>query len=515
VTGLSTFHGGWVSAPMSAAYLGDFRRVRVFIDGVEQRELDPRAHGVLDLTQINLWAMEDAAIEQEAEETRLYLRTWRTQLTTPITRADVATGDQQTNLYRGYLARRYDNGAAFQFGAQQYGTTPPNIFGSASDQLGIVGRVGWANKRWSVDAFASRISRHRGVIIGDDRDSIPSVESARTDAYVRAAFGDPDTSRAWAQVMASTSKYDYTGVRTFNFASPKTAAESSFAFSSLDTAKSRAQYVASIGSVNGPLKLSASARLYSGLGKTFTVPSLRASYALNRLAVSAYAEGKSIDSTARFDVSARLTPLSFVSVLASAGRTSHELNEDTTYSAMYVRGEAGVRVRNLWLLGGILRRDSVQLTPPSIYDTTFTSRWDASATGVTAAIRGQLWRLVNADISAVRWNDTAGFYRPRYQTRSELFVKTNLLDRFPSNNFGLLFSAVHEYRSGVRFPVGKTSSREAPGYRTITTLLEIRILNGTLSWQFRNLLGERYAQVPFYVSPRQTNFYGVRWEFYN
>jgi hypothetical protein len=516
VTGLSTFHSGWIGAPMNAAYLGDFRRVRVFIDGMEIRELDPRAHGVLDLTQISLWAAENATIEQEAEETRLYIQTWRTRLTTPITRTDIATGDQQTNLYRGFLGRRWDNGAAFQFGAQQFGTTPPSVFGNASDQLGLITRLGWANARYSIDAFASRISRHRGVVIGDGfGDSIPSVESARVDAYVRAAVGDPDASRAWAQIIASASRYNYVGQRTFNIASPKTPLDSARAFSSLDTATSRSQYILSAGSVNGPLKVSASARFFSGFGTTLTAPAFRASYTLPRLTLSAFGEGKTIDSTSRFDATMRVTPLSFVSVLASVGRTAQEINKDTTYGTTYVRAEAGLRLRNVWFLGGVLRRDSVQLAAPKIYDTLFTQRWDGSATGVTAAIRGQVWRLIHADVWAVRWNDSTGFYRPRYQTRSELFVRTNLLDRFPSNNFGFQFSAVHEYRSSVRFPVGRVAFLEAPGYRTVSTLLEIRILSATLSWQFRNLLGERYTEVPFFVAPRQTNFYGVRWEFLN
>jgi hypothetical protein len=64
----------------------------------------------------------------------------------------------------------------------------------------------------------------------------------------------------------------------------------------------------------------------------------------------------------------------------------------------------------------------------------------------------------------------------------------------------------------VNFPTGTTVTT-MPGYRTISSLLEIRILNATVSWQFRNLLGERYSQVPGYVMPRQTNFYGVRWAF--
>ena len=62
---------------------------------------------------------------------------------------------------------------------------------------------------------------------------------------------------------------------------------------------------------------------------------------------------------------------------------------------------------------------------------------------------------------------------------------------------GYSSSAIHEYRSGVRFPInGVPDSVEAFGYRTISTLLEIRILSATVSWQFRNLLGERYDQVP-------------------
>ena len=52
-------------------------------------------------------------------------------------------------------------------------------------------------------------------------------------------------------------------------------------------------------------------------------------------------------------------------------------------------------------------------------------------------------------------------------------------------------------------------------YRTISTLVEIRIMTATISWQFRNFLGERYSQVPTFILPRQTNFYGVRWEFFN
>src|SRR5215831_633456 len=220
VAGVSNFRGGWLPPPQVGSYLGDVRRVRVFFDGFELKSIDPRTGGVLDLTQINLWSAEDAAVEQTADEIRVYLRSWRVRNTHTETRTDVSTGDQQTNLYRGFLGTRLNNGGAFQFGAQQYGTTPPAQFGSSSDQVGLVLRAGWAKQKWSIDALGNRIGRHRGVIIGEQSldvqgDSIPQTSSTGTDAYVRVGYADPDEDKMWAQVMAGTSTYRYTGIRSF------------------------------------------------------------------------------------------------------------------------------------------------------------------------------------------------------------------------------------------------------------------------------------------------------------
>jgi hypothetical protein len=177
-----------------------------------------------------------------------------------------------------------------------------------------------------------------------------------------------------------------------------------------------------------------------------------------------------------------------------------------------------LRIHDLWLVGGVVRRDSALVGHPRVFfDTTIAPLHDKPATGLTAAIRGRVWRFIEADVWAVRWNDTAGFYRPRYETRSELFVRTNLLNRFPTGDFGLNAGVTHEYRSGVTFPSESdaTGVTRTVGYRTISTLLEIRILTATLSWQFRNVLGERYQQFPGFAMPRQTNIYGVRWFFSN
>jgi hypothetical protein len=537
VPGLSVFQAGWVASPAIPAYMGDVRRVRVFIDGFEYSGLDPRNHGVLDLTQINLWAMEDAAIEQSAVEVRVYLRTWRVRNMHPETRTDVSTGDQQTNMYRGFYGKRLNHGEDMQFAAQQYGTTPPQFIAGGGEQTGIIGRIGWARPGLSVDGFITRISRSRNQTRQDptlaflaagsitSTDSIPALSSSRSDMYLRVGYADPDTSHVWWQAMLVGSKYDYGGVRTDTLiASPKTAADSAFNNRSLDTNTFRTQYILTGGTTRGPLRVSAAERLFASGGHTINAPSVRASFLLGRLAVSGFAEARSADSISRSDLTGQFTPLSFVTLLGSVGRASDGRVRDSSFTATYMRGEIGLRVRDLWLIGGVLRRDSVRLSPPAVYDTNFHSVNQPSVAGVTAAIRGRIWGLIHTDVEAVRWNDTLGYYRPRYQTRSELFVRTNWLDRFPSGNLGILASVSHEYRSNVRFPIGVTTQTSAGttttivpstalGYRTVSTLLEIRILSATVSWQFRNFLGERYSQVPFFLMPRQTNFYGVRWSF--
>src|SRR5207247_3527799 len=118
---------------------------------------------------------------------------------------------------------------------------------------------------------------------------------------------------------------------------------------------------------------------------------------------------------------------------------------------------------------------------------------DASAQGVFATVRGRLWKAVYADAQGVQWSDTGSFYRPKYQARSELYVSTSLLDRFPSGNFHLLASAVHEYRSSYLWP-DSTEILRVKGYRTISTLVQVRILTAEVFWSFRNLLLERYQQ---------------------
>lgn len=530
IPGITGLRAGWFAAPMASAFMGDVRRVRVFFDGVEYDAIDPRTNRELDLSEVPLWTLEELRIERGATEVRVYMRTWRVDRTTPYTRTDISTGDQQTNMYRGFFGRRWHGGEGLQVAAQQYGTTPPFRGDPSSDQLSLLGRVGWARRGFSFDAFALRTNRNRGTIIPHQiretsiQDSIPGIQSSRTDAYLRAGWGDPEHG-PWLQAIASSLGYSISHKTTNIFTStgPDTVS---------DTTRFQAQYVATGGLTLGMVRVEGAERLRVFEGRRLFTPSARAELVSGPLALSAFGEGRGPDSLARVEVTARLTPLPFVSLLAAAGRSSDNHTLDSSSTINFIRGEAGIRLLDLWLIGGLMRRDSTFLPPPLMFATTrdttggqpsvigtpYVTTAAPAAIGITAALRGTLYQALRADLEAIRWNDSAGFYRPHWQTRSEVYLSTNWLSRFPSGNFGVLVALTHEYRSRTYFPItanGGTTVASVPDAKVYNFHIEFRILSAILSYQFRNLIGYPYQTVPGLLMPRQTQFYGVRWEFWN
>lgn len=501
IPGVTTLRSGWISQPMVGSFLGDPGRVRVFLDGLELEELDPRMRRIWDLTQIPLWALDDLRIERGASEIRILMRSWRVDRTTPYTRTDIYTGDQNTNLYRGLFGRRYPHGEAIQLAAQQYGTDPGRNLES-SDQLGVLARVGMARRGWSADVALLRGDRNRGRTFTSQRtDTIPAIESTRSDVYARFGWGTPDHG-PWFQALASGSKIAYGGQKATSSGEPSIA----------DTTRFRSQYVLTGGYARGPWRVSVAQRYRVGLFRRVATPSARVGLQTRLLSLSALGEGRGLDSMRRLEASAVLRPLSFVFLGTSAGTEQH--SSVGASARQFARAEAGLRLRDVWLTGGLLRRAAVTLRAPTVFYRTGIDTTEASVQGAFATIRGRLWKAIYVDLQGTQWNDTGSFYRPKYQARSELYVSTSLLERFPSGNFHLLASAVHEYRSGSTVPV-ESDVLTASGYRTISTLLQVRILSAEVFWNFRNILGERYAQLRGYPLPRLTNIYGVRWEFWN
>ena len=555
VPGLTEFTAGWLGAPASVVMLGNVLRVRLILDGIELDPLDPRQRGAPSTYDMPLFSLEELRIERGADEVRVYARTWRVDRTTPFTRADVATGDQNTNLYRAFFGRRFAHGEALQFAAEQYSTQPIRALPS-SDALNLMLRLGTTRGPWSVDLFAQRSSRNRAPWIGIGNlagaiDSIAGLEAQRTTAYARIGNGDPERGR-WVQLTASANRFRLAPRESNDFASTIGGTDTS---SVPDSTTNEGQYLLSAGVTQGPFRVSATERLRAFDGRFVSSPSGRASAESPYASASLFAEASSPLSPSRIDATLRLTPMSRIALLGTASRTGSgsfdRILGDTVFgraiddtgayrpgpvyffpgfdslevaryglaSQTNFRAEAGIRLRDFWVSGGVMRRAATTLLPPAelIRDTVVGTavRLEDEATARTVAVRGRLFKALYADAWGIAWNDSGGFYRPKYQSRAELFIQTNLLDRFPRGNFGLLTSLAHEYRSSVRFPLPGDSSVTTGHVRTVAFKIEIRIQTAVISYQFRNLLQERYELVPGFLMPRQTQFYGVRWDFWN
>lgn len=552
IPGATTFRTSWIASPEVTSYLGDPGRVRIFYDGLEMDPLDPRTGGILDLVEVPLWNLEEVRVERGAGELRVHLRSWRYDRTIPNTRVDVSTGDLATNLYRMYFAKRYQHGEAFQLGAQQFSTTDTRVglgrVAAGGRTLGIFSRLGWARGKWKADATLMRDSRTRYSEVaytlrtglgGIERlgtplaDSIPALRAVRTDAYLRGAYGDPDDG-IWLQALAASSAWrETTDQQAPRATPPVTRADSLRGASAKDTLLSRAQYVVAGGLSRWGARLSGTLRARVYQSRSDLSPVLRAEWDTRFGAVAARAErdGRTKTTLAEAGISAR--PLPWVALAAAAESRDDSVADSPAIVGGRAEGAIRIPTRAAWLIGGVMYRDASSITVPRVfYETIRTSGSTArvippdsvivggNVVGVGAArggyvgIRGKVYRDVGLDVVATRW-DASGLLRPIAEARSEIYLRSRWLSRFPKGQFGVNFSAIHEYRSATPFRTRLGGEGRVPGSNSLSTLLELRIASAVISWQYRNIPGTIYATVPGYLRPRSLNLYGVRWEFFN
>jgi hypothetical protein len=182
-------------------------------------------------------------------------------------------------------------------------------------------------------------------------------------------------------------------------------------------------------------------------------------------------------------------------------------------TSLALRGEVGMRTGRAWLTGGLVRRDTSFLPAAIAFDSTFLAGQQGGSTGLFATLRGKFYRDVGIDVSAVRY-ESAGIYRPQYETRARLYLDTDMRAKFPSGNLNILLAITHDYRSQALFPIA-SGFLESSQYRVWTAELELRLLTATITFQYRNFLGAEYQQVPGFTMPSITSFYGIRWNFIN
>jgi hypothetical protein len=399
-------------------------------------------------------------------------------------------------------------------------------------------RIGYASGPFSIDAFGNRYTRGRDQLQTGDPflpiQNIPDLESQRTNAYLRIGYGDPDHGRPWLQVIASSMTFKNTSPISSTTPADSTNPTPS---TSVDSVNSESQYVASGGFVFAGIRFegtdrfrvfSTHANYNSGeLRASFESPILSASAFVQR---DAYTEGRPDSAFIpqvfptlynSEELTARFSPFPFVRFVGTASRvTPQNLPSALSPTQTTARAEAGLKLGQVWFSGGVLTQDTAIVPPPLVYDSTMQRAAYGRTTALVASIRGRLWREIYVDASGIDW-DKAEPYRPRYEGHAETYLATEWLRQFPRHTFSVKFGVSFDYRSRTTFPAGSAvQAIGQPFYsvadsRVWSVMAEIKILQGTLSWQLRNASGYPYYLVPGYQMPRQVNIYGLRWSFWN
>jgi hypothetical protein len=544
IPGVTEFTSGFISSPEQLAYNGNISHIRVFYDGIELDPLDARLYNTLDMSTIQISTLDEVAVERGANELRVYCRSWSVDHVTPYTEADVLTGTSSTNLYRAYFGARLKNGLGVQVAASQYNNTGP--FGGGGQNTTLFGRFGWSNGTWSFDALGDRYQRGRDATTVSAPDpfepiptqtTLPDLESTRTDAYLRAAYGDPDHG-LWAQVVASTMSFKNTSViATGNYADTTvtngdTVVVDTGAVPAVDSVISESQYIASAGFTRWGVRFSGTDRLrVFGTRGAYNSPSGRASFDWPFLSASLFVEQNApaaqiVAPTASYqptvpvnteELTVRLTPVPFIELVGAGSRQSSNGSIGAPPTSTTLRGEAGIRISHLWFSGGVTTIDTQVVAAPLVFDSAFAPAGIGRSTAYFGSVRGQIWRAFSVDLWGIHWNEPAA-YRPQDQGYGALTFETSWLSRFPKHTFNIKAQAGFEYRSGTTFPATGTSGETTLATHIgedIFALLEIRVLQGTITYQLRNGTGYNYWTVPGYLMPRTINVYGLRWSFWN
>jgi hypothetical protein len=333
----------------------------------------------------------------------------------------------------------------------------------------------------------------------------------RSDMYFRAGYGDPD-SGAWAQAMVAHTN--------FTEHSPFTPI-GSIAVDSADTTRTSTQYIATGGFTRWGLRLSGIERYDKLQTGGVNATSVRAAFEHRLLALSLYAERRGGDSSSTEEATARLTPVSFFAVAGTVTRR-HGGTAFGDQNDLSARLEAGLKIDNAWVSVGLWRRDAAVVPGLVAYDSAYVTSPTIATTGPFVTVRGKFFHDLGLNIWAVRWN-SAGYYRPQLQSREELYIDTQWLQRFPSKHFRLVASIAHEYRQDVIFPVGDGLETLADPNgivalfsHAIVGRIEFHVIDAAIFINsYSGFSPTRVEKVPGYTAPPARITFGVRWQFWN
>ncbi len=523
VPGVTTYRSGWIAGVHAASFAGDTRRLRLFVDGVEMDAIEPRNGGALDLTDVQLWTLDELIVERAAGEVRVWMRTWTVERTTPYTRADILTGDLNTNAFRGLFARRWRNGGLLQLGGQQMATQSGRVNAVTGAQRStgrgdgtvqaFMARIGWSKRRVSVYLFANATGRERDPHTARAGfTDLLAYKGSRRDAYLRLGYGD--TLRGfWSQAIVGVVRTRLEGV-----GDPTAETDTSVAVKT-DTIRGRTQQLLAAGYRTSRWSVSMTDRVRPIGGTAVHAPAVRGRLGGSRYAIGAFAEQNEADSTRRVDLSARAQPFSWL-ILTGAQSSRAPDSATGRVGGSTRRAEAALKVGRLWLGGGVIQDNANQFDSPVILGTPAALLSSVDARGVLVSAVGRLYKDVRVDVQAIRW-DGSQYNRPQMHVRTEVALISDWRRRFPRGEFSINARIWHELRGGVPFFYGTAVGKSTPDVRmteranVMTGLLELRLQRATLFYQYRNLTGGAYEQIRGITMPPAVQIYGVRWEFWN
>ena len=527
VPGVTTYRSGWIAGLHAASYMGDGARIRLFLDGVELDPIGERRRGLEDLTDIQLWTLDELVIERAPGEVRVWMRTWTVTKTVPYTRVDIFTGDLNTNAFRGQFARRWRNGLLLQLGGQQIATQSGRVSAFTTSGLtsgrgdgtvqGFLFRTGWSRGKLSVDAFAEAVTRDRDAHTASEGfQNLPSYKGQRRNGYLRAGYGDT-TRGLWANVMVQALREKLDKPDSIEVLKDSlTQLVLDTLKIQTDTVHGRTQQLLAVGYRAGNWQVSLTDRVRVEPGYSQHAPAVRAGMTIGMLDLGVWAEQNGRDSTGRADAFVRARPNDWLRVTTSYSRRSPESDtQRPTNTAL--RAEGALRFRRLWLGGGIIRSDLFTYSSMPLLGTPV-GEFNAAATqGILGSVQGNLYKSIRLDLQAIHWN-TGQFNRPRTDLHAELALMTDWRKKFPKGEFSINTRLIYDRRDGVPFAYGTpaevTIERTEPA-QVVVGLLEIRIQQATLFYQYRNLTGGAYEQIRGITMPPAVQLYGVRWIFFN
>jgi hypothetical protein len=499
VPGTFLVRPGWFGTPEFIGYAGQgAAAVELFLDGYFLAPLGGEGNA-LDLNRFDIGLMRRIEVEVLPTVMRVHMVSESGTTRRPRTEASFATGDAETNTYRGRYLNRWRDGSGIGIAASYFGTNGP---GSSPADITVF--TAWARATWMPTSLSGvEYTLHTGSLKREaafgsgSAAPIAALDSRRSDAFLRAfAATRSDGYGLRFDALLGTSSYtDTTGTA--------------------DADESQASLA--IGWRSARWSLEGTSRVRTGRAPLFL--QARGSWApLRSTILAAHAQTtRYLGGTreAEVGVSGEFFITPWLGVYGSV--RSRELEYDTTQSVADWAGGLTIRTRPLTLDVSVQRHGAFDAPGYSVFQSQL-PRWTSiDVVTLTTSYQVRPWE----------WLALHGWYRhpldpihaafePPHHSRTAVTFRSRFMPQFRRGIFDALVQA--EVEGWGRGVIGRDAGGTPLGLEGATVMnfmVEFRLVGAILFWTLRNSQFERYALIPGFEMPRGLQRFGVRWEFTN